>query len=73
VTVDIIDRLRAVSCDREAFTADHAKCQCRLANAAADEIEKLRGVICSALDCLHHDDFSGARKTLDGSRRKPRQ
>lgn len=39
---DLIDRLRDMPCDREPFTADHKDCICRLTNAAADEIEKLR-------------------------------
>lgn len=37
----LADRLREVRCDREPFTPDHAKCICRLANEAADEIERL--------------------------------
>jgi hypothetical protein len=39
---DVTDRLREVRCDREPFTPDHAKCVCRLANEAAEEIERLR-------------------------------
>jgi hypothetical protein len=39
---DIVQRLREVGCDREPFTHDHAKCICRLANKAGDEIERLR-------------------------------
>lgn len=37
----LVERLREVGCDREPFTADHAKCVCRIANEAADEIERL--------------------------------
>lgn len=39
---DIVERLRATGCDIEPFTAAHKHCQCRLANEAADEIERLR-------------------------------
>lgn len=39
---DIVDQLRNIGCDREPFTPEHAKCQCRTCNAAADEIERLR-------------------------------
>lgn len=39
---DLIESLRNVKCDREPFTSDHAACVCRLTNAAADEIERLR-------------------------------
>lgn len=38
------DRLRKIGCDREPFTPDHAHCVCRLANDAADEIERLSRV-----------------------------
>jgi hypothetical protein len=37
----LLDRLRAVGCDREPFTPDHANCVCRLTNEAANEIERL--------------------------------
>lgn len=39
---DLITKLRDVGCDREPFTPDHSMCVCRLTNAAADEIERLR-------------------------------
>lgn len=39
---DIVDQLRNIECDREPFTAEHVKCICRVSNAAADEIERLR-------------------------------
>lgn len=42
---DIVTALRSVSCDQEAFTANHRRCICRLTNLAADEIEKLRAVL----------------------------
>ena len=42
---DIVERLREASCDREAFTPEHAQCACRLANEGADEIERLRRLI----------------------------
>lgn len=37
---DIVERLRDVKCNREPFTPDHANCVCRLANEAADYIER---------------------------------
>lgn len=61
---DLIERLRDTGCDREPFTPEHARCKCRLANEAADEIEKLRRTILSALDCLHHDDAKTALRVL---------
>lgn len=39
---DLIERLRETGCDREPFTPSHKDCVCRLTNAAADEIERLR-------------------------------
>ncbi len=42
---DLIERLRDVGCDREPFSPEHAKCICRLTNEAADQIERLRGLI----------------------------
>lgn len=39
---DLLERLRDIGCDREPFTPSHKDCVCRLANAAADEIERLR-------------------------------
>lgn len=63
-----LDRLRDQSCDRVAFTPEHAECVYRLTNAAADEIERLRRTILSALDCLHHDDAKTARRVLAGER-----
>jgi len=42
---DIVERLRDIGCDREPFTPEHAKCQCRVAHKAADEIEKLRELL----------------------------
>jgi hypothetical protein len=39
----IVKRLRDTGCDREPFTSEHADCKCRLANEAANEIERLRG------------------------------
>ena len=38
---DLLERLGDVRCDREPFTPDHAGCICRLANEAADEIQRL--------------------------------
>lgn len=43
--MDIVDRLRATPCDREPFSPEHADCRCRLANDAANEIERLRELI----------------------------
>lgn len=40
--MDIVERLRDTPCNREPFTPAHADCQCRVANEAADEIERLR-------------------------------
>ena len=42
---DIVERLQDVHCDREPFTAEHAKCICRLTNEAAKEIERLRAML----------------------------
>jgi len=53
--VTLLDRLRGVGCDRKPFTPDHAVCVCRLANEAADEIEKLHKLL-SDVDttmCVH--------------------
>jgi hypothetical protein len=44
-TTDLVNRLRDVGCDREPFTPDHAKCICRLANEAADELERYMAVV----------------------------
>ncbi len=41
---DLIQKLRDTPCNREPFTDAHADCQCRTANAAADEIERLREI-----------------------------
>lgn len=38
---DLLTRLRETPCNQEPFTASHARCQCRTANAAADRIERL--------------------------------
>lgn len=38
----LLDRLREVRCDHEPFTPAHARCVCRLANEAADELERLQ-------------------------------
>lgn len=40
----LVDRLRDVRCNEVAFTREHAKCICRLANEAANEIERLEVV-----------------------------
>lgn len=40
--VSLVSRLREVRCNREPFTPDHEGCVCRLANEAADELERLR-------------------------------
>lgn len=56
-TADIVDRIR-----RWARVADDAG----TTEDAADEIERLRGIIIAALDCLHHDDPKMARKILAG-------
>lgn len=42
---DLVERLEDVRCDREPFTPDHAKCICRLANEAAEEITRLRAAL----------------------------
>lgn len=47
---DIVERLRATGCDFEPFTAEHRHCKCRLANEAADEIERLRSARASAFE-----------------------
>lgn len=62
--MDIVDELREdaqVNRNSENVPADGSRC---LSDRAADEIENLRRVILSALDCLHHDDAKGARKVL---------
>lgn len=45
LAVDIAERLRETGCDREPFTPGHGECKCRLANAAADEIDRLRRML----------------------------
>lgn len=42
---DLLERLRETPCNREPFTPEHADCQCRVANKAADEIERLRSEV----------------------------
>ena len=39
---DLLERLRAIGCDREPFTPAHKDCICRLTNEAANEIELLK-------------------------------
>lgn len=39
--MNIVEQLRATGCDFEPFTPEHAHCKCRVANKAADEIERL--------------------------------
>lgn len=58
----LVDRLRDVGCDHEPFTPNHAKCTCRLANEAADEIEKLLDALQTAekadqkaINCEEHE------------------
>lgn len=56
---DILERLGATACNREPFTPEHAECQCRLASAAAKEIETLRAALQEARDiitCLVEND-----------------
>ena len=47
MTADIVEILRATECDRAPFTPAHALCSCRLANDAANEIERLRAGGCA--------------------------
>ena len=46
----LLDRLREVRCDLTPFTPDHAECVCRLANEAADELERLEKMVRHASD-----------------------
>jgi hypothetical protein len=43
--MDLLERLRDVRCDTKPFVPEHAHCICRLTNAAADEIERLRELL----------------------------
>ncbi len=36
-----VEELEAIGCDREPFTPDHAKCQCRTTSKAASLIQEL--------------------------------
>lgn len=45
---DIVERLSNVGCDRVPFTPDHVHCVCRVASAAAAEIERLREQLAGA-------------------------
>jgi hypothetical protein len=47
MSADIVEILRATECDREPFTPAHVLCSCRLANDAANEIERLRAGGCA--------------------------
>jgi len=52
---DLLERLRDQACSHEPFTSEHARCICRLTNAAADEIERLRREVrslCAEIDAL---------------------
>ena len=62
---ELLDRLRNQGCDREPFTADHAACVCRLANAAADEIDRLRSALENICNSMEGDN--GRRSTADAS------
>ena len=62
----LLERLRDVGCDREPFTPAHAKCICRLANAAADEIERLT----SAVEFAHAEGFQWPSDPLPATRPK---
>lgn len=69
----LMDRLRDTPCDRRPFTPDHAHCICRLANAAADEIddlrEALRDILPYAQTCVPHPISVGEENVIDKARR----
>lgn len=61
----LVERLRGVGCDQPAFTEHHAKCVCRLANDAADEIERLRDCLQSiAASVEPHKDTSALSRAV---------
>lgn len=41
----LVERLRDVRCNEVAFTPEHARCICRLANEAADEVARLTALL----------------------------
>jgi hypothetical protein len=61
---DLLNQLRDTPCDREPFTPAHAYCQCRVANAAADEIERLRKIETADL-ILHNLDVSASERAME--------
>lgn len=69
---DIVERLRATGCDAEPFTAEHRHCKCRLANEAANEIERLRERVAKLEDRLeitHVWNGKGARVAVPPEKR----
>lgn len=64
MTADILRRLRDTRCDREPFTPEHKNCVCRLANEAADEIERLR----QSLARKHQQYERGQRYWIEAAR-----
>ena len=63
---DILDKLRELSyVSPPRKPEDYSKMVGKdVLIAAADEIEKLRGTIIAALDCLNHDDTASALRVL---------
>lgn len=56
---DLISKLRDTPCNRMAFTPEHADCQCRVAHAAADEIERLKACVDELESRGHCPDCDG--------------
>lgn len=66
--MDIVEHLRATSCDQPAFSPEHAKCRCRVANAAADQIERMRcalGQIAEGRGAFSRDQLTFATNCIE--------
>ena len=66
--------LRETPCDREPLTKHHANCQCRMANAAADELERLRAEnaqLRSSLDAMvKHVSNEELARAVDAAKKR---
>lgn len=70
---DVVERLEGVACDRQPFTDDHKHCICRLTNAGAREITRLRSdnerlieALKALAESLPSEDFMRAHGRSEG-------